>query len=60
MDNNIEEILSKFGNADYSDEFWKRVNTRLKEEQALDELYNQPVDLVKFKTKVYGTLKGDL
>lgn len=28
----IEEILAKFGNADYSPEFWRKVNVQRREE----------------------------
>jgi len=29
----LDDVLSHFGNAEYSDSFWKRVNRRVRDEQ---------------------------
>ena len=46
---NLEEILSRFGNAEYSPKFWESVNKRMKEESDAYEKAEQQDMILRHK-----------
>jgi len=57
----IDEILKRFGNAEYSPEFWTNVNREIKEEQIRQQIADRDnhLTILKMKDKVFGPLIGD-
>lgn len=57
----IDEVLSKFGNAEYSKGFWESMRKRIaaEHEQSLKEEYEAAEARRKALNKNYGPLKHD-
>lgn len=57
----LDQVLEKFGNADYTKEFWDNVSKHIKEENLKyqTEERDSQLAILKNKDKVFGPLTGD-